>query len=72
MSAEISMREVIAQAIYKVRPFRVAETGGVMDGSLTLAREHSWDAAPAFYKAECFEIADSVLLDIRLAQSEAA
>ena len=63
-----SMREVIARAVYRVRPFRVAEPGGVMDGCLSVSREMSWDGAPSFYRSECFEIADAAILDMVLAQ----
>lgn len=66
--AQLSRREIIARAIYRVRPFRKAETSGVMDGCLTEARELSWDGAPPFYQRECYEIADAIVYDLVLAE----
>lgn len=63
-----SHREIIARSIYRVRPFRIAKSGGVMDGCLSDARELTWDGAPAFYQSECYELADAIILDIVLAQ----
>jgi hypothetical protein len=54
-------REIAARAIYSRRPFRTAMSGAVMDGFLSMSREFDFDDAPAFYRDECYELADAVL-----------
>jgi hypothetical protein len=54
-------REIAARAIYLKRPFRVTSTGAVMDPLDCNVREHSWEGAPAFYRDECYELADAVI-----------
>lgn len=61
-------REIAARAIYARRPFRTAATGGVLDGCLTLAREFDFEDAPAFYRDECYELADGVLAALSFAE----
>lgn len=64
-------REVIARGVYDARPFRIARSGGVME-MMAPARELGWDEAPAWYRAECYEIADSVLARMLLDQQREA
>lgn len=66
-----TLRETVARGVYDARPFRVAHSGGVME-MMAPAAERSWDEAPDWYRSECFEIADSVLARMLLAQSEEA
>lgn len=54
-------REVAARAIYERRPFYLAESTTPMERSMTVSRKFDWDAAPAFYQEECFELGDAVL-----------
>lgn len=66
--AERESREVIARAIYRVRPFRIAQTAGVMAGFLHPTHEPDFDGAPDWYRAECYELADAAVLDLALAE----
>lgn len=66
--APMPRREIIARAIYRLRPFRIARSGAVMDGFLSVSRELGFDEAPAFYRDECYEIADGIVYDLALAE----
>jgi len=59
-------REIAARAIYALRPFRIAQSVGVLE-MMSPVREFDWDAAPDFYQQECFELADGVLNALQLA-----
>ena len=59
-------REIAARAIYDRRPFTIAQSGGVMD-MMRVDKVLDWDGAPAFYQAECYELADAVLARLALA-----
>lgn len=66
--APVPKREVIARAIYRQRPFRTARSGAVMDGFLTCTHEFDFAGAPDFYRSECYELADGIILDLALAE----
>ena len=57
---EQCLRETIARGVYDARPYRTARCGGVME-MMVAEGDTAWDAAPPWYRAECYEIADSVL-----------
>lgn len=65
---EMPRREIIARSIYRQRPFRVAQSSGVMDGFLRPTLEPDFDSAPAFYTGECYELADVIIYDLALAE----
>lgn len=66
--AAMQRREIIARSIYRLRPFRSARSSAVMDGFLTTVHEFDFDGAPDFYRSECFELADGIILDLALAE----
>jgi hypothetical protein len=59
-------RDVAARAIYDRRPFRSSTSESVMDPLACKVRELPFDDAPAFYTAECYELADAVIAALRL------
>jgi hypothetical protein len=65
--ADLSDREIAARALYRERPFRTAMTGAVMDPMIQEVRVFDFDAAPAFYQSECYELADAILADLAIA-----
>lgn len=70
-SDEMPVREVIARAIYGRQPFRVAQTGGVLDVMRT-ERVFEWEDAPSWYRSECWELADGVCAALMLKADGAA
>ncbi len=53
-------REIAARAIYDRRPFYLAESRSPLPNEM-ISRRFAWDAAPASYQNDCFELADAVL-----------
>ncbi|MGE0178969.1 MAG: hypothetical protein AB7O91_04010 [Sphingomonas sp.] len=66
--ADTPRREIIARSIYRLRPFVIAQTSGVMAGFLRPASEPDFDGAPTFYRQECYELADGIIYDLALAE----
>lgn len=61
-----SRRDLIAQAIYRVRPYYLGERRSVMS-SVGVATSIDWDSVPAFYQADCYDISAAVLAAIEAA-----
>jgi hypothetical protein len=65
--SELPDRELVARALYNRRPFCISESGSVMDPFMRKITSFEFEAAPAFYQAECYELADAMLGALYLA-----
>ena len=60
----MTRRERAARAVYALRPFKTAMSSRPLEATMD-CRVFGFEEAPAFYVADCYEVADAVLAAIK-------
>jgi hypothetical protein len=62
----VGLRDIVVDAVYASRPFSISTSGGLMQ-PMREARDLPWEEAPAWYRSECYELADLIVARLLLA-----